>query len=157
MKIQVMEKRSHLQFRRAGGRALDPPSLGGQPPEDPPVRHARVRAAAGAVERHALGPRGAALHGDQLQPAALAASYLQRGRVVAAVAPAVRVEGQERRRRRRDGGSEHDRPHGSVGRRMNTRDGGDVPRAAMCGMAASWRPQKLDQGQGFGEQNNGFW
>jgi hypothetical protein len=66
--------------------------LAGDPPEDAPVRHARVRAAAGGVERQALGPRGAGVHGDQLDAAVpgavVATAYLQHRDV----APGVRGE-----------------------------------------------------------------
>ena len=138
----------YVQFRRAGGRVLFPPPLAGDPPEDAPVRHARVRAAAAAVERQALGPRGAGVHGDQLHAAVPA--YLQHRDV----APGVRG-GQDRGRRDDGGGREHGEHSHLHWLRVDRRTTDPSSGRCECGADAvlcctygrvAWRPQKLDEG-----------
>lgn len=139
---------------------LFPAPLAGDPPEDAAVRHARVRAAAGRVERQALGPRGAGVHGDQLDTAFPAANLQHRD-----VAQRVRG-GQERgdhrrRRHRNDGrGREHGHLHplgactepgrsvlrSSVQRQARVR-ATPMPRCVLYTYGrVAWRPQKLDEG-----------
>jgi hypothetical protein len=143
---------------------LFPPPLAGDPPEDAPVRHARVRSAAGSVERQALRPRG--VHGDQLDAAAgggvPAAANLQHRDVATRV---VVMGGQERGRRRDDDGGHE---HGHLIHRYGVEPADHRSLAAPCrglrpdadatNAAAptvpcctymrmvAWRPQKLDEG-----------
>lgn len=139
---------------------LFPAPLAGDPPEDAAVRHARVRAAAGRVERQALGPRGAGVHGDQLDTAFPAANLQHRD-----VAQRVRggqERGDHRRRRHRNDGRAREHGHlhplgactepgrsvlrSSVQRQARVR-ATPMPRCVLYTYGrVAWRPQKLDEG-----------